>query len=65
MTPKNARHVTFRTTQVLHGRLLTYFDEVAKVGSIRGASERFGIAAYSVNPWPAAVHFHATGISDS
>lgn len=34
---------------MLHGRLLTYFDEVAKVGSIRGASERLGIAASSVN----------------
>lgn len=34
---------------MLHGRLLTYLNEVATVGSIRGASERLGIAASSIN----------------
>ncbi len=34
---------------MLHGRLLVYLNEVAAVGSIRGASERLGIAASSIN----------------
>ena len=34
---------------MLHGRLLVYLNEVATVGSIRGASERLGIAASSIN----------------
>jgi DNA-binding transcriptional LysR family regulator len=34
---------------VLHARLLTYLDEVARAGSIRRAAERLGIAASSIN----------------
>jgi DNA-binding transcriptional LysR family regulator len=34
---------------MLHSRLLTYLDEVARAGSIRKAAERVGIAASSIN----------------
>lgn len=36
-------------TAVLHSRLLGYLDEVARIGSIRRAAERLGIAASSIN----------------
>jgi len=34
---------------MLHARMLHYLNEVATVGSIRGAAERLGIAASSIN----------------
>jgi DNA-binding transcriptional LysR family regulator len=34
---------------MLHGRMLTYLDEVVRAGSIRQAAERLGIAASSIN----------------
>jgi len=34
---------------MLHARLLTYLDEVARAGSIRRAADRLGIAASSIN----------------
>ncbi|MCK8785304.1 LysR substrate-binding domain-containing protein [Roseomonas sp. NAR14] len=34
---------------MLHSRLLTYLDAVARIGTIRGAAERLGIAASSIN----------------
>ena len=34
---------------MLHSRMLTYLDEVARAGSIRKAAERLGIAASSIN----------------
>jgi DNA-binding transcriptional LysR family regulator len=34
---------------MLHGRMLTYLDEVARAGSIRRAADKLGIAASSIN----------------
>jgi len=34
---------------MLHARMLTYLDEVARAGTIRRAAERLGIAASSIN----------------
>ncbi|MEL4378297.1 LysR family transcriptional regulator [Brucella cytisi] len=34
---------------MLHSRVLRYIDEVARIGSIRGASERLNVAASAIN----------------
>ena len=43
---------------MLHARMLTYLDEVARIGSIRRAADRLGVAASSINRQIIALEEH-------